>query len=125
MTPSEAIIELQNTYDKKLTNFQVTRYVAFLGKFKPGDVAKVVAKAIEDARYLPRIAQLNDAASDLLVVKRERTQMGDRGCSICSGSGWEYVTVNSEKTKNQDVRAVKPCHCRQTPPISDSDEVPF
>ncbi len=125
MTPSEAIIELQNTYDKKLTDFQVTRYVAFLGKFAPGDVGKIIEKSVEDARYLPRIAQLNEAATDLLILQPDRKDHADRGCPICSGSGWEYVTANSAKTKNQDVRAVKPCHCRQTPPISDSDEVPF
>ncbi len=125
MTPNEAIIELQNTYDKTLTDFQVTRYTSFLAKFTPTDVARLVEKAVEDARYLPRIAQLNDAAKDLLILQPERSTGGEKGCLVCSGSGWEYVTANSAKTKNQDVRAVKPCHCRQTPPISDSDEVPF
>ncbi len=125
MTPNEAIIELQNTYDKKLTNFQVTRYTRFLAKFTPADVARLVEKAVESERYLPRIAQLDDAAADLLILKPDRTNRGDKGCPVCSGSGWEFVTVNNDYTKNQDVRAVKPCYCRQTPPISDSDEVPF
>lgn len=125
MKSSVAIQELEETYGKELTTNQRSRYARFLGKFTPSDIDKMIEKATEDSRYLPRISQLNDAAKDLLVLQPDRKLKADPGCSICSGTGWEYVTINSAKTKNQDVRAVQPCHCRQTPHISDSEEIPF
>lgn len=112
MTPSEAIVELQNTYDKQLSEFQTARYVRFLAKFSLGDIDKIVEKAIEKSRLLPRIASLNDAAEDLLILKPDRRNKADKSCGICSGTGWEYVTINKPGT---DVKAVRRCSCREDP----------
>ncbi len=112
MTPSEAIVELQNTYDKQLTDFQTARYIRFLQKFSLGDIDKIVEKAIEGSRLLPRIASLNDAATDLLILKPDRSSKPDKSCGTCSGTGWEYVTVNYHGT---DVQAVGRCFCREDP----------
>ena len=128
MNPREAITELEQTYDKNLTDFQVTRYTRFLGKFNMADIDKIVEKAIEDSRYLPRIGQLNDAAKDLLILQPVRRRREDPGCSICSGTGWEYVKAVRKQT-GQEVDAVERCSCREPPPMpqltGEVEDTPF
>ena len=112
MTPSEAIVELQNTYDKQLTDFQTARYIRFLGKFSLGDIEKIVEKAIEGSHLLPRISKLNDAATDLLILKPDRGRKADKDCSMCDGTGWQYVHIDKP---GMDVKAVRRCGCRDDP----------
>lgn len=114
MTPTEAIIELQNTYDKTLTPFQAARYTRFLGKFNLADIEKIVEQAVESTKMMPRIAHLREAAEDLLILKPDRRSKADKGCTICDGTGWEYVTVTYRET-GQDVQAVQRCSCRSDP----------
>jgi len=114
MTPAEAVIELESTYDKQLTQFQTVRYCRFLAKFTLDDIDKIVEKAVEDSRLMPRIASLNDAARDLLILRPDRRHKADKGCSICSGTGWEYVTATYNQT-GQEVQAVVRCSCRSDP----------
>jgi len=114
MTPSEAVIELQNTYDKELTEFQTARYTRFLSKFTPADVEKIIEKSVEECRLLPKIASLNDAAKDLLVQRPDRRRGPDRNCTVCDGTGWRYVTVTYSQT-HQEVRAVERCGCEEDP----------
>lgn len=114
MTPSEAIVELQNTYDKQLTDFQTARYVRFLQKFSLDDIGKIVEKAVEGSRLMPRIASLNEAATDLLILKPDRKSKADKSCGICSGTGWQYVNVTWKLT-GDTVKAVKRCGCNDDP----------
>lgn len=114
MTPNEAVVELQNTYDKQLTDFQAARYTRFLGKFTLSDIDKIVEKAIEESRLLPRISVLNDAARDLLVLRPDRRRKADKECPTCRGTGWEYVTTYCKYTE-QEEEAVKRCGCRDDP----------
>ena len=117
MTPTEAVIELQNTYDKELTQFQTARYVRFLGKFNLTYIEKIVEKAVEETKMMPRIAHLKSAAEDLLILKPDRKSKADKGCTVCSGTGWEYVTVNSAKTNHKDVKAAQRCSCKDDPGV--------
>lgn len=119
MTPSEAITELEDTYDKNLTPRQADKYVRFLGKFNFNDIEKVTTKAIETCLYLPRISQLNDAAKDLLVLQPDRRVKADPGCEACQGTGWKYVEV-ADGSSGDLVEAVKRCNCRR--PL---EEAPF
>ncbi|MCK5318541.1 MAG: hypothetical protein KAJ55_11520 [Anaerolineales bacterium] len=114
MTPSEAVIELQNTYDKELTEFQTARYTRFLMKFTPADIEKIIEKSVEECRLLPKIASLNDAARDLLVQRPDRRRGPDRDCKVCDGTGWKYVKVFYSETK-QEVQAVEHCGCEADP----------
>ncbi len=116
MTPSEAVIELQNTYDKELTEFQTARYCRFLGKFKLDDIERIVEKAIEETRMLPKIAHLKDAATDLLIIRPDRKRKADPDCPVCYGTGWQYVTVMC-KYSHENARTVKPCGCKDDPGI--------
>lgn len=114
MTPQEAVHEIENTYDKQLTQFQTVRYCRFLAKFTLDDIDKIVEKAVEETRMMPRIANLNDAARDLLILRPDRRTKADKGCTICDGTGWEYVTVTYRET-GQEVQAVERCSCRSDP----------
>lgn len=114
MTPGEAVIELQNTYDKELTEFQTARYIRFLSKFPNDDIEKIVEKTVEESRLLPKIAQLNDAVKDLLIQRPDRKRKPDKDCQVCSGTGWQYVTVLCKFTQ-EEVEAVKPCGCKDDP----------
>lgn len=116
MTPTEAVIELQNTYDKQLTQFQTARYTRFLGKFNLADIEKIVEQAVESTKMMPRIAHLREAAEDLLILKPDRRAQPDKSCGICSGTGWEYVTVKYRET-GQDVQAVRRCSCKDDPGV--------
>ena len=116
MTPVEAVMELEDTYDKQLTNKQTAKYLKFLGKFTSSDVEGMTMKAIEDCKYIPRIAHLNDARKDLNIQQPDRSRQPDRDCRICDGTGWRYVTVTYRETK-QDVQAVERCGCRDDPGV--------
>lgn len=110
MTPSEAIREIEDTFDKKLTPKQTSRYLRFLGKFNREDISGITEKAIEECRYLPRISQLNDAVRDLLVLRPERKRRADPGCPECRGTGWRYVVGYCKFTKQEEA-AVERCNC--------------
>ena len=114
MTPIEAVAELEDTYDKQLTLKQTTKYLKFLGKFTPADVEGMTMKAIEDCKYLPKIAHLNDARKDLMIHQPDRARKPDRDCSLCDGTGWQYVKVFYSETK-QEVQAVERCGCYDDP----------
>lgn len=114
MTPNEAILELEDTYDKELTVKQTAKYQKFLAKFTPNDIEGMTMRAIEDCKYLPRIAHLNDARKDLMILQPDRKRKPDRDCSLCDGTGWEYVTAFHTITKTQ-VKAVKRCSCEEDP----------
>ncbi len=116
MTPVEAVVELEDTYDKKLTHKQTAKYLKFLGKFTPTDVEGMTMKAIEDCKYIPRIAHLNDARKDLMIQQPDRGRKPDRECGICDGTGWQYVTV-LDKIFQQEVKAVKRCGCHEDPGV--------
>ena len=114
MTPVEAVAELEDTYDKQLTNKQTAKYLKFLGKFSASDLEGMIMRAIEDCKYIPRIAHLNDARKDLLIMQPDRARKPDRDCGVCSGSGWEYVTATHGIT-HTEVKAVKRCGCYDDP----------
>lgn len=109
-------MELEDTYDKQLTNKQTAKYLKFLGKFTPADVEGMTMKAIEDCKYIPRIAHLNDARKDLMIQQPDRARHPDRDCSLCDGTGWQYVTVTYRET-GKEVRAVERCYCREDPGV--------
>lgn len=114
MKPNQAIMELEDTYDKKLTHKQTAKYLKFFGKFSPADVEGMTMKAIEDCKFLPKIASLNDARKDLMIQQPDRKPKPDRDCSMCSGTGWQYVTV-MDKLFQREVQAVKRCGCFDDP----------
>lgn len=114
MTPNEAILELEDTYDKELTVKQTFKYQKFLAKFTPDDVSNMTMKAIEDCKYLPRIAQLNDARKDLLILQPDRARKPDRDCPVCGGTGWQFVSVMCRVTR-QEEKAVERCGCKEDP----------
>ena len=123
MTPAEAVREIEEVYDKKLTDKQTVTYTRFLGKFNREDISRILEKAIEEARYLPRISQLNDAAKDLLILKPQRKTRADPKCEACHGTGWEYVKVTYRETGDV-VEAVQRCDCRSRQLISE-EGIPF
>ena len=114
MTPNEAILELEDTYDKELTVKQTAKYQKFLAKFTPADIEGMTMRAIEDCKYLPRIAHLNDARKDLNILQPDRARKPDKDCSLCSGTGWQYVTAYHKLTQ-QEVKAVERCSCEEDP----------
>jgi len=114
VTPAEAVMELEDTYDKELTHKQTAKYLKFLGKFTPADVEGMTMKAIEDCKYIPRIAHLNDARKDLMIQQPDRKKKPDRDCGACDGTGWQYVNVTWKLT-GDSVKAVKRCGCNEDP----------
>ena len=119
MKPSEAVREIEDTWDKKLKPKQTDRYLRALGKYNQTDIDMITERVIEESKYFPKIADFTSAAKDLLILQPVRRVKADRKCETCRGVGWEFVKA-TDKQSGDLVEAVKRCVCRVA-----AEEVPF
>jgi len=117
VTPAEFILAIEE-YWSPLKPKNQRLYVHKIGRFNRDQLDTIYDKLLENCQWTPKIKAIFDAALDLgfLQESKEQRTLGRKRCSLCEGTGWQYITeavTMPDGVTFQPDKAVVRCECRK------------
>lgn len=93
MSPNEFIRQIERTWDRELEADQALIYLRKLERFSDAELQAIFDRVIESSKYMPRIADIYSAATDLEMLAKpaadgSKSHTWERtDCKLCEGEG--------------------------------------
>ena len=120
MSAGELVLSIERHWGKTIEAYQRATYIRKLGRFNPDQLDAVFDRVLETSHWLPSINHLYQTADELgfskPIGKIGKGSLGRKGCSLCGGTGWQYITEAATQPDGvifQPGEAVRRCECRR------------
>lgn len=118
MTAGELVLCMERHWGKTIEPHQRATYIRKLTRFYPAQLSAIFDRILESSHWLPSINHLFDTADELAFTKPigkiGRGSIGKKGCSLCEGTGWQYITeaaLQPDGVTFEPGDAVRRCQC--------------
>ena len=120
MNAGELVLSIERHWGKTIGSHQRATYMGKLARFNPDRLDAIFDRVLETSHWLPSINQLYQIAEELGFSKPigqlGRGSIGAKGCTLCEGTGWRYVTevvTMPDGVTFEPGDAVRRCECRR------------